>query len=814
MASIQLKTAYRSLTKRKGFTFLNVLGLAVGMTSCLLIFHYVSFERNFDNFSKDPGQVVRLRLDSYQQGTLAWKSATSYPAIGPTMKKDFPEVVDFCRLYDFECVLANSETNIKYSETKGYLADASSIPMLGVQLIQGDPNTALQQIKEIILSETTAKKYFGNSNPIGKRLLIKNGGSSADNDLMITGVFKDFPVNSHLLINYLVSYKTLQHQLNAEGDTSNVSETGFGWYDFYTYLQLAPGTDIKKFEAKLQPFCDRYMNSSEYSKKNNNINSLAVLPLQDIHLYSNYNQEAEPNGNGESVSFMFLIALFILGIAWVNFINLSTARSVERAKEVGVRKVMGAQRGSLIRQFLTESLLLNVLSLLVSGLIFFMAIKAFDSFTGKANLPFHTMSPKYWILFSSLFLFGTFLSGLYPAFVLSGFQPVIVLKGMFKNSTSGVLLRKSLIVTQFVTSVVLITGTIIVFKQLQFMRGFNLGAEIGQTLVIEGARTVSDSVYTDTYQPFKSTLLTNSNIKNVTASTSVMGKEIYWTQGVRRLDITDASAHTMYHLGVDYDFIPSYQIKMISGRNFSKDFSTDNKGVLLTENGAKELGFTNMDEAVNKKLRRGGDTLTILGIAASYHHQGLQKSLDPMIILLRPNARNFYSVKLGSGAPGNTLTQIESNWNKFFPSDPFNYFFLDDAFNLQYKSEVLFGRVFGIFSLLGIIIACFGLLGLSAYNVLQRTKEIGIRKVIGASESVILRLLTADFLKLVGIALIIAIPLSWTIMSKWLSGFAFRTSMQWWIFLGAGAVALLIAFITISIQAFKTIKSKPVTSLR
>jgi putative ABC transport system permease protein len=499
--------------------------------------------------------------------------------------------------------------------------------------------------------------------------------------------------------------------------------------------------------------------------------------------------------------------LFILGIAWVNYINLATARSVERAKEVGVRKVMGAQRGALIQQFLAESLILNVMSLFVSAAFFIAAVKAFDTFSGKPDLSFHTMTLNYWLLFGGLFIVGAFLSGLYPAFMLSGFQPVTVLKGLFKNSTNGVLLRKSLIVTQFVTSVVLITGTIMVYRQLQYMRGFNLGAEIGQTLVIEGASTMIDSIYNDLYQPFKTTLLSNTNIKYVTSSSSVMGKEIYWTSGVKRLDQPEATGHTMY------DFIPAYQIKMVSGRNFSKDYSKDNKGVLLTEAGAKELGFINMEETVGKKLLRR-DTLTILGIAASYHHQGLQKSLDPTIILLRPNIRTYYSVKLNDSNPAKALAQIQATWNRYFPADPFNYFFLDESYNQQYKGEILFGKVFGIFSLLGIVIACFGLLGLSAYNVIQRTKEIGIRKVIGASEMVILRLLTFDFVKLICIALLIAIPLSWMIMNKWLSGFAFRTTMEWWIFLGAGGIALFIAFATISIQAFKSIKSKPVTSLR
>ncbi|MEP7269436.1 MAG: FtsX-like permease family protein, partial [Saprospiraceae bacterium] len=670
-----------------------------------------------------------------------------------------------------------------------------------------------EEVNSILLSETMAKKYFGLATPIGKTLVIKDGGT-LDQPLNVKGVFKDFPVNSHLLINFLVSYKTLQASLNRDGDDSNSSETAWGWYDFYTYLKLRPGTNLQALELKFPAFCDQYINGSEYYKKNNIKNTLSAIPLQDIHLYSNYNQEAEVNGNGQAVSFLFIIGLIILLIAWVNYINLSTARSVERAKEVGVRKVMGAQRSSLISQFILEGLLVNIAGLLLALVIFYLSIKSFDSFVGKSSNSSFSMTMTYWILFGALFLLGTLFSGLYPAFVMSGFQPVKVLKGVFKNSDSGILLRKTLIISQFMASVILIAGTIIVYKQVEYMRDQKLGADINQTLVIEGAQAESDSIYKATFDPFKTTLLSNSDISSVTASTSVMGKEIYWTSGVRRVDIPEAAAHTMYHIGIDYDFIPTFKMTMAAGRNYSREISPENKNIILTETGAKELGFTNMQEAINKKISRGGDTLTIIGIVASYHHQGLQKSMDPMIMLLRPNARSFYSVKINGKKTTAVLAQIQSEWNQFFPSDPFNYFFLSESYNEQYKGEILFGKVFGIFALLGIIIACFGLLGLSAYNVVQRTKEIGIRKVIGASNSVILQLLTKDFLKLIFIALVIAIPLCWFIMHKWLSGFAYRTDIPWWIFAIAGGIALSIAFFTISFQAYKAILSKPAMSLR
>ena len=399
------------------------------------------------------------------------------------------------------------------------------------------------------------------------KTLVNRSGSTVES-FEVSGVYKDFPGNSHLVMNYLVSYATLAKEILASGDSSNPTETEWGWYDYYVYVQLKPGVDYKQLEAKLPPFTNKYINSKEWNKANNNRSELHLIPLSDIHLYSNYNQEAEVNGNGQAVSFLFMIAIFIICIAWINFINLSTARSVERAKEVGVRKVLGALRGTLIRQFLTESFMLNFIALLLSLIVFFLLLHPFDVFTGRNNYTGVALSENYWLIFFALFFAGTFLSGLYPAFVLSGFKPVTVLKGAFKNTTSGQLLRKGLIVIQFVTSVVLIAGTIIVFQQVNYMRNQNLGANINQTIILKSPQTITNSLYQSAYQPFKSAVLQQAAVKNITGSTSVPGDEIYWTNGAKRVG-SNQSGVTLYNLGIDYDFIPSYDIKMAAGRNFS-----------------------------------------------------------------------------------------------------------------------------------------------------------------------------------------------------------------------------------------------------
>jgi putative ABC transport system permease protein len=804
-----LQIAFRNITKRKGYSILNIAGLTLGMSCCLLIFHYVSYERSFDKFEAGAGQVVRIRLDSYQKGVLAYKSATSYPAIAPAMKKDFPEVQTYCRLIDDNLLLSNEKQNKRFTENKGYYADPAAIDIFHIQLRKGNSQSALTGPDKIILSESTARKYFGNENAVGQTLI--NRSSEKPETFEVTGVYKDFPDNSHLILNYLVSYQTLAEELNAQGDKSNSSETAWGWYDYYVYLRLNPGVDYKTVEAKMPAFTDKYINSKEKNKSERT--ELHLIPLEDIHLYSNYNQEAEVNGNGAAVAFLFLIAIFIMCIAWINYINLATARSVERAREVGVRKVLGALRGMLIRQFLMESFVLNCLSLLTSVCIFFILVRPFDFFTGRDHFTGLSLTNTYWFLFFSLFVIGTVVSGLYPAFVLSGFKPGIVLKGSFKNTSSGLLLRKSLIIVQFVTSVVLIAGTIIVFEQLGYMRNQPLGANIQQTLILKGPQTVTDSLYQDTYQPFKSAVLRIPAVRNIASSTSVPGDEIYWTNGVRRLG-SDQEAVTLYHLGIDNEFIPAYGIKMVAGRNFSESFATDKKAVILNQKAATLLGFANMADAINQRINHGGDTANIIGVTADFHQLGLQKIIDPMILIPRSNSLRFYSLKLNEGNTEQTIASLRKIWSGYFPKDPFDYFFLDESFGQQYKADMLFGSVFGIFSFLAILIACFGLLGLSAYNVLQRTKEIGIRKVMGATVNSILILLSRDFLKLILVALVLAIPLGWFVMSKWLDDYAFRIHIGWWVFLVAGMLALIIAVITICIQSMKAASRNPVQSLK
>ncbi|MCW3107889.1 MAG: FtsX-like permease family protein [Segetibacter sp.] len=726
------------------------------------------------------------------------------------MKKDFPEVENYCRLALADLLLSNEERNVKFNESKGYYADPSFLSMFNIRVLKGDPKTALSGLDKIMLSPDMAKKYFGDADPLGKQLIYRAPFSTKTFE--VTGVFNP-PSHSHLVVNYLISYPTIGSFRRQFGDMSKPEETSWGWYQFYTYLFLKPGTDQKKLESKFPAFCDRYINNLDWKKANSTRNEVHLIPLKDIHLHSNYMQEAEANGNAQTVSFLFMVALFIICIAWVNYINLSTARSLERAREVGVRKVIGATRAMLVSQFLIEGFLINLVSFLLALLIAWSIAPWFIKLIGNASLTEFYLPGKYWVLVSSIFLSGTLLSGIYPAFVLSAFQPVTVLKGLFKNSPGGLILRKGLIITQFATSVVLIAGTIIVYRQVSFMHSQPLGVNIKQTLVLDGAGSVKDSGYQSAFQPFKNAVLQLPGIKSMTVSTSTMGKENFWANSVSRPDPAHSNPVTLHYLGVDYDFIPSYEMKMVAGRNFSTDFPSDGHAAILNETAVRMLGFESPQQAINQKIGSENGT-TIIGVVKDYHTEALHKSIEPQLIILRLNARNVYSIKIESGNVSSTIASIHHKWDTYFPNDPFSYYFLDEAFDKQYKADKQFEAIFSLFAGIAIVIACMGLLGLSAYNVIQRRKEIGIRKVFGASVKSVVITLSKDFVQLVLISFVLAGPVTWWVMSDWLQQFAYRITIGWWIFLIAGLLAVLIAFTTISFQAIKAAIANPVKSLR
>lgn len=808
-----LKIALRNLFKRKGFTLLNIFGLAIGMTCCLLILQYVNYERSFDQFHKDADRIVRLRIDNYSKGKLLWKSATVFPAFAPTMKKDFPEIEESGRLIDANGLFTNEARNIKFNEQKGYFADPSMLKILTIPVVRGNPATVLNAPEKIILSEKYAKKYFADENPIGKAL--KMNGLGKPRIFEVTGVFKDYPENSHLIIEYLISYSTLGKFMKESGDTDNSTETAWGWYDFYTYFKLRPDATMEQVQAKMPAFCDQYINSKRDPKSNRKTEAY-LMPMTDIHLYANYNQEAEVNGSGQAVSWLFLIAFFILAIAWTNYINLATARSLERAKEVGVRKVMGALREQLVGQFMMESLILNLSALTLACMVSYFAMPYFSNFLEQQITFTFSNNVGFWIIMLLVFISGTFLSGMYPAFVMSGIKPIIVLKGIMPKLSGGISMRRVLIVSQFSASIALIIGTIVVYQQINYMRSQKLGLDIAQTLVLEGTTSIQDTEFQSSFKPFKNDILKLKGAENISLSSTIPGEEVYWTNSARWMRKPKESSTTMYIMSMDYDFVPAYDMKMVSGRAFSEKFGEDQhrKNVLLNESAVKALGIESTQKAISEKIVMGRDTFNIIGVMADFHQESLKRAVNPMVAKLDIHGASFHSIKLKTDDVSQTLADVQMLWNKAFPNDPFKYFFLDKHFDRQYKSDVLFGKVFGFFAMLAIFVACLGLLGLSSYNVLQRTKEIGVRKVLGASISSIVVLLSKDFLKLVIIASLIAFPIAWAVMNQWLQDFASRISIHWWVFLVAGVSALIIAIVTISFQSIKAALMNPVKSLK
>ncbi|GAB2586864.1 ABC transporter permease [Spirosoma areae] len=788
-----LKIALRNLVRNKPFFFINTLGLAVGIAACLLILQYVTFERSYDNFHPDAENIYRIELDSYQNGKLAFRSATSYPAIAPTLKKDFPEVVETARLYD-----ANSDVvtynNVHFREDNFYFADNSVFSVFKLDFLSGDPRTALTDKNTVVLSETIAHKYFGTQNPLGKTLKLGR------EPYLVRGVFADYAKNAHLDLDLLFSYRT-------EPD----AQTSWGWYDFFTYVKLRPGTNVAQFQAKIIDLVKKY-NPNRF-KVSGNRDELLLQPLRDIHLTSQLNQEAEPNGNGKAVTVLSIIALFILLIAWINYINLATARAMDRAKEVGVRKVVGAERTQLIRQFLLESFLLNLVAAVLALFIVLISAPYFNELTGRPLSLRQWFQPDLWLPAIAVFSAGTLLSGLYPAFLLSGFQPIAVLKGKVASVAGGLSLRQSLIVFQFAASVILIIGTVTVYRQLRYMQAQDLGFSIAQKLIVRGAG-VRDSTYEAKANAFKQELVRANLVEKATASAYVPGIEILWTNNARRMDRPDAPSNSFYFTAYDYEFVDAYGIKLVAGRNFSRSFGEDRKGVLLNETAAKLLGFDSPAEAIGKRIRTW-DTLTVAGVVKDYHQQGLQKGHWPMLIRLQPDNANFFSLQLRSDAElDNQLAGIKAKYAQFFPGNPFDYFFLDSFFNEQYKAEQQFGRVCTLFAGLAIFIACLGLFALATFMAKQRTKEIGIRKVLGASVLSLSGLLAKDFLKLVVVAIVIATPIAWYVMSRWLQDFAYHIAVPWWAFIVAGVAAVAIALLTVSFQSVKTALMNPVKSLR
>lgn len=814
-----LITALRNLKKNKFFSALNILGLGIGMAVFLLIAQYVHFERSYENFIPAEENIYRVKLDAYAGNELIMSSAENYPGVGPALKTELPEVMSYARLYNMgyknNVIITNENAKpdpIAFRQRRFLYADSTFLPMMGYEMLRGDAKMALAEPFTAVISDRYAKMYFDKEDPLGKTLRLKDDDFT-DELVKVTGVFKELPANTHLKFDVLFSYNSLYPR----GEWA-VTRYRNGWRrkDMYTFIQLQPGTDPKKIEARFPAIVEKYKPELKESQQKQ---TLGLQPLKDIHLYSDLSEEPEPNGNARTVFFLGLIGIFVLVIAWINYVNLSTARALERAKEVGIRKVVGAVKGQLIAQFLTEAALVNLLSVLIAWGLVFLFLSSFNTLSGLTLDSSYLGQSWFIFLLAALWLGGSLLSGSYPALVLSSFKPITVLKGKLKNNNRGILLRKGLVVMQFMASIALIAGTFIVYRQVKYMTGRDMGMNIDQVMVIErpGIADTSETVFKSSIEAFRNELKKDPAIQNASSSFTIPGKQREYKIIIKKYgDNTDST--TVRFNSMDYNFLDVFKMKLLAGRNFSREFpNDDDTSVIITEKASQLLGYKTPRDAVGKTLiipQFGGWKPIIVGLVNDYHQLSLKKPLDPAIFSCSQYGGEYYSLRINTTNLPKTLENVRKAWTTAFAGNPFEYFFLDDYFNKQYENERKFEKLFFVFAILAIIIGCLGLFGLSAYTASQRIKEIGIRKVLGASVQDITKMLSTDFLKLVVIAIIIASPLAWWAMNTWLQDFAYRINISWWVFAVAGFAALLIAMLTVSFQAIKAAVANPVKSLR
>jgi len=795
-----LRIAFRNLSKNKVFSFINIFGLAVGMAAGLLIIQYVTFELSFDNFHAKKDRVFRVTQDRYEHGKLSTQWAGGAFAEGNAFKNNFPQVEDFVKVVPAGSILAvNNDTRI--SLEKNYFAGQSFFNIFSYPLISGDPKTALRDVNSAVLTETVAKKLFGTVNAVGKTFKYDV------NLLKVTGVMKDYPDNTHFRSDILISYATLLKFAGPKNDLDNA------WLNdgCLTYLLLRPGVDPKALEAKFVPYVNQVYKKINWSDASAKYH---LLPLEKIHLSPNLMAEAEPHGDGKSVYLLAGIAIFVIIIAWINYINLATARGIGRAKEVGVRKTLGSIKAQLVAQFMLEAMLLNGMAVILAIILIIIFLPIFSAISGQYITLTLLFTPVFWIAVIGLFIVGSFFSGFYPAIVLSAFKPVDVMKGKLSASSGGIILRKVMVVFQFAASIFLLIGSLTVYKQVSFMERQNLGININQTLIIKPPLAHIDSFYRS-MSAFKNESLRDPSVKSVTVSTSIPGEPVQWNAGGIKLKGTDQSQGKQYRIiGGDYDYLKAYNAKLIAGRLFSKDFSTDPHAVVFNEKATELMGFEKPQQAIGKEIDFWGQVYTIVGVVENYHQQSLHDAFDAIIFRCIPDVRGNVSVKIGTADLPRTIAALKTNWKTFFPQDQFDYFFLDQHFNEQYHADKQFGQVFATFTGIGILVACLGLFGLVSYTIVQRTKEIGIRKVLGASVSGILQLLYKDFARLVLIAFIVSAPLGWYATNQWLQTYAFRIHISWMFFVIPFITVTIIAMATVSYLSVKAAIMNPVKSLK
>ncbi len=795
------KIAIRNLWRNKVFSAINIFGLTLGIATCLLIMLYVQHELSFDRYNEKADRMVRVTVRGNMQGG-ELKEAVSMSPIAQTFKKDFPEVLEATRIrmYGRPSVIYNNKT---YRGDAVAFVDSNFFQVFTIPLLMGDAKQVLQKPNTVVISRAVAQKYFGNENPLGKVLIFKDNNTP----LTVTGMINEVPANSHFHFDLFISMTSMQDPNSDSWLASNV----------YTYLVLPKGYDYKKLEARLPQEVEKYLGpqlqaamgvSLSQFRKNGNSIGLYLQPLTDIHLHSDLTADMEPYGDIHYVYIFSAIAVFMLLIACINFMNLSTASASKRAREVGIRKVMGSVKLQLIGQFLMESLLLTAVAMLFSIALVYWALPFFNRIA-EQHL---TLQFRPWIVLT-LLLFGLFtglLAGSYPAFYLSSFNPVTVLKGRFSSSKKSIGFRSGLVVFQFFISIGLIIATAVVYRQLSYIQHKKLGYDKDKVLVIQETYWLGNN-----QEAFRQQLLHDPRVVSVTRSGYLPAGYSYNNNFFAYPDNRSTQFIKTLRYEVDYDYISTLGMQMAAGRNFSKEFGADSAGVILNETAAMAFGWGQhaLGHTITHVEPDGTKTYHVIGIVKDFHFRSLHELITPLVMTLGIDYGTMIA-KINTPDISGLLKSIKQKWDDLKPESAFSYSFLDERYENTYRSEQNIGIMLGIFAGLTIFVACLGLFGLATFTAEQRVKEIGIRKVLGADVAGIVSLLSKDFLKLVFIAFIIASPLAWFVMNKWLQDFAYRISMSWWMFVLAGFLAMLIAVITISFKAIKAATANPAVSLR
>lgn len=798
-----LKIGVRNLWKNKGFSALNIVGLATGLAVCLLIILYVVNELKYDQYNKNADRIYRLDADIYFNDTRFNASVCPEP-LALTLIKDYPQVEAMARVnYQGDILVKKGDQNIQDNEAA--FADSTFFDVFTLPMIAGNPSTALDEPNSIVIDESAAKRYFNSTDVIGKILQVDNKTTCK-----ITGVMKDVPQQSHFHFSFIRPLRD-SYRGNADYWLSN---------NAHSYILLRPDAVKATMQKNIDAVVNKHIGKQLETEFHTTVNDLAkrgnyfrylMMPLTDIHLHSDKSYEYEANGNISYVYIFSVIAIFILLIACVNFMNLSTARSANRAKEVGIRKVVGSSRSPLIAQFLTESILVSFFSLLLAIGLSLLLLPLFNQVAGKEMRAGILLSS--WLLpfLVLLVLIVGCVAGSYPAFYLSSFQPLEVLKGKIRAGFKGSRLRSILVVFQFSISIILIIGTVVVYNQLQYIRERKVGYNRDQVVVLHNTYPLDKKI-----RSFREELTKIPGIENATVTDNLpTGKGFDQSAWFRDATLNAADVVITTNFYVDDNYIPTLGMQMMQGRAFSKDYPTDSFGLILNEAAVQFFGFK---EPLKATLYNGDEnnkpiTFHIIGVVKDFNFSSMHDKVGPLVIRLSDN-RGGIAVRIASKNIPSVMNEIEKKWNSMAPGQPFNYTFMDADFNNTYHAEQRTGKLFMTFAVFAIFIACLGLFGLVTYAAEQRTKEIGIRKVLGAGIAGIVAMLSRDFARLVLIASVIAFPVAWWTMNKWLEDFAYRVNIGWWVFVASGSIAMLIALITVSIQAIKAALANPVKSLR